>query len=62
MLRLRLETEISEDGETSRNELLAQALAAAAASIRAETRFLTTDEIDVPEGRLAYMVSTERLM
>ena len=62
MLRLRLETEISEDGETSRNELLAQALEAAAARIRAETRFLTTDEIDVPEGRLAYMVSTERLM
>ena len=62
MLRLRLETEISEDGETSRNELLAQALEAAAASIRGETLFLTSDEIDVPEGRLAYMVSTERLM
>jgi len=54
--KIRLEAEIEKGDLTSTNEAFAEVLEAAAATLRANERFMGNEVIDVPRGKLAYLI------
>jgi hypothetical protein len=56
VLKIRIEAELEKGDLVSSADATAEALEAAAAKIRGGVLFVPTDIIDVPRGKLAYMI------